>query len=161
MNVRRRERSARLLTALCVAGGLVVGSSASTMAVGPNMAAQWNKIAEDTVVGSGAQQIEGFIYLSYTQLAVYNAAVAVLGEYAPYGTAIAAPAGGSQVSVLPRGTPARPVVPFSTRSRCGGAGGVSTISSTCAADAASADLPAAGFDRGDISSRTRITSGSR
>ncbi len=84
-----------LLAALCIAGGLLLGSSSLVAASGPNMVAQWNKIAEDTVVGSGAAQIEGLVYMSYTQAAVYDAVVAIKGRYAPYGHRIEAPAGAS------------------------------------------------------------------
>ena len=38
----------------------------------PNTVQQWNKIAEDTVVGSGAFQGEGEVYMSYVSLAVYG-----------------------------------------------------------------------------------------
>src|SRR5205085_9138638 len=41
------------------------------------------KIAEDTVVGSGAFQIEGFIYMAYESTAVYDAAIALQGGYKP------------------------------------------------------------------------------
>jgi hypothetical protein len=60
-----------------------------------NTVAQWNKIAEDTVVGSGAFQPEGFIYMGYVSAAVYDALVAIDGGFEPYGRAIAAPAGAS------------------------------------------------------------------
>jgi len=58
----------------------------------PNTVQQWNKIAEDTVVGSGAFQGEGEVYVSYTATAVYDAVVAIQGGYEPYGAAITAPA---------------------------------------------------------------------
>ena len=61
----------------------------------PNTIQQWNKIAEDTVVGSGAFQGEGEIYMSYASLAVYDAVVAIQGGSEPYGPAIDAPAGAS------------------------------------------------------------------
>ena len=61
----------------------------------PNTVQQWNKIAEDTVVGSGAFQGEGEIYMSYASLAVYDAVVAIQGGYEPYGPAISAPTGAS------------------------------------------------------------------
>ena len=67
MVARTSRRTARLLAAVCLLGSLVAGVSAPVAASGPNIVAQWNKIAEDTVVGSGAQQIEGMIYMSYTQ----------------------------------------------------------------------------------------------
>ena len=38
-----------------------------------NTVAQWDKIAEDTVVGSGAFQNESFIYMAYTTQAMYEA----------------------------------------------------------------------------------------
>jgi hypothetical protein len=60
-----------------------------------NTVAQWNKIAEDTVVGSGPFQGEGFIYMAYVSAAVYDAAVAIEGGYEPYGPARSAPAGAS------------------------------------------------------------------
>ena len=61
----------------------------------PNAVQQWNKIAEDTVVASGAFQGEGEIYMSYASLAVYDAVVAIQGGSEPYGPAIHAPAGAS------------------------------------------------------------------
>jgi hypothetical protein len=61
----------------------------------PNTVQQWNKVAEDTVVSSGAFQGEGEIYMAYTSAAVYDAVVAIQGGYEPYGPAIAAPAGAS------------------------------------------------------------------
>jgi hypothetical protein len=42
----------------------------------PNTVQQWNKIAEDTVVTSGAFQGEGEVYMSYTATALYDAVVA-------------------------------------------------------------------------------------
>ena len=60
-----------------------------------NTVEQWNKIAEDTVVGSGAFQTEGLIYMSYTSAAVYDAAVAIDGDFEPYGPSITAPQGAS------------------------------------------------------------------
>jgi hypothetical protein len=61
----------------------------------PNTVQQWNKIAEDTVVASGAFQGEGEVYMSYTATAVYDAVDAIEGGYEPYGPAISAPAGAS------------------------------------------------------------------
>ena len=47
------------------------------------------------MVGSGAFQGEGEIYMSYASLAVYDAVVAIQGGSEPYGPAIDAPAGAS------------------------------------------------------------------
>jgi hypothetical protein len=60
-----------------------------------NTVAQWNKIAEDTVVASGAFQSEGFIYMAYASTAVYNAVAAIEGGYERLDSRITAPAGAS------------------------------------------------------------------
>jgi VCPO second helical-bundle domain len=93
---------ARALRIVAIAGAaLAVAASAGTTgdaaaALPPgNTVAQWNKIAEDTVVGSGAFQGEGYIYMAYVSAAVYDAVVAIDGGFAPYGPAITAPAGAS------------------------------------------------------------------
>ena len=85
---------------VCVAVVAAIGATTSRDAQAvlpplPNTVQQWNKIAEDTVVGSGAFQGEGEIYMSYASLAVYDAVVAIQGGYEPYGPAINAPAGAS------------------------------------------------------------------
>ena len=48
---------------------LVSPAPAVTLPPG-NAAQQWNKIAEDTVVGSGAFQGEGFVYMAYVSMAM-------------------------------------------------------------------------------------------
>ena len=83
---------------MAVVAAVAGASSRSAQAVLPalpNTIQQWNKIAEDTVVGSGAFQGEGEIYMSYASLAVYDAVVAIQGGSEPYGPAIDAPAGAS------------------------------------------------------------------
>ena len=60
-----------------------------------NTVQQWNKIAEDTVVGSGAFQPEGYIYMAYVSAAVYDAVVGIEGRFEPYGPPIPAPPGAS------------------------------------------------------------------
>ena len=98
--VPRRYRMLGLLVvalAVAVAGGGATSRSAQAVLdpTLPNTVQQWNKVAEDTVVGSGAFQGEGEIYMAYTSAAVYDAVVAIQGGYEPYGPAIAAPAGAS------------------------------------------------------------------
>src|SRR5215831_7819246 len=61
-----------------VAACAVVASAGAlhTAAAAPppgNAAQQWNKIAEDTVVGSGAFQGEGFVYMAYVSMAMDRA----------------------------------------------------------------------------------------
>jgi hypothetical protein len=48
-----------------------------------NTVSQWNQIAENTVVGSGAFQAEGFIYMAYVSAAVYDAVVSIEGNHEP------------------------------------------------------------------------------
>jgi hypothetical protein len=83
--------------ATAVAVALTAGAARNAAAALPagNTVAQWNKIAEDTVVGSGAFQAEGFIYTAYASTAVYNAVVAIEGGYEPLDSTITAPAGAS------------------------------------------------------------------
>jgi hypothetical protein len=96
--VPRRYRLLGLLVGVALVAAAAGASSRSAQAVLPalpNTIQQWNKIAEDTVVGSGAFQGEGEIYMSYASLAVYDAVVAIQGGSEPYGPAIDAPAGAS------------------------------------------------------------------
>jgi len=98
--VPRRYRMLGLLVValvVAVAGGGATSRSAQAVLdpTLPNTVQQWNKVAEDTVVGSGAFQGEGEIYMAYTSAAVYDAVVAIQGGYEPYGPAIAAPEGAS------------------------------------------------------------------
>jgi hypothetical protein len=83
------------VTALAVAAS--AGTTRNAVAALPpgNTVAQWNKIAEDTVVGSGAFQSEGLIYMAYASTAVYNAVVAIEGGYEPLDSTLTAPAGAS------------------------------------------------------------------
>ena len=58
-------------------------SSATTVLPPGNTVEQWDKIAEDTVVGSGAFQAEGLLYMAYESAAVYDAVVSLVGGYQP------------------------------------------------------------------------------
>src|SRR5215467_6578711 len=77
----RRKRRAMLVfgTALLLltaaATALTLGAGAGRAATLPpgNAAQQWDKIAEDTVVGAGALQPESFIYLGYVSEAMDRA----------------------------------------------------------------------------------------
>jgi hypothetical protein len=83
------------VTALAVAAsGGTTRNAAAALPPG-NTVAQWNKIAEDTVVASGAFQSEGYIYMAYASTAVYNAVVAIEGGYEPLDSTIGAPPGAS------------------------------------------------------------------
>jgi hypothetical protein len=89
-----------LVVAVAVAVAIGGATSRSAQAVLdptlPNTVQQWNKVAEDTVISSGAFQGEGEIYMAYTSAAVYDAVVAIQGGYDPYGRRINA-AGGASV----------------------------------------------------------------
>ncbi len=87
-----RMRAAVIVMVLLV--GAIPSRAGATLPPG-NAVQQWNAIAEDTVVGSGAFQNEGLIYMAYVSLAVYNAAVALEGGYESYGSRPAAEAGAS------------------------------------------------------------------
>jgi hypothetical protein len=83
------------VTAMVVAASAGTIRHAAAALPSGNTVAQWNSIAEDTVVGSGAFQSEGLIYMAYVSAAVYDAVVAIEGGFEPYGPAITAPAGAS------------------------------------------------------------------
>ena len=74
---------------LVVVAVLLIGVGAGTErnaagALPPgNTVEQWDQIAEDTVVGSGAFQNEGYLYMAYESTAVYDAAVSIEGGYQP------------------------------------------------------------------------------
>ena len=94
----RRSRLTGLLLGLAVVvtiGGTASRNAQAVLPSLPNTVQQWNKIAEDTVVGSGAFQGEGEVYMAYTSTAVYDAVVAIQGGYQSYGPAIGAPTGAS------------------------------------------------------------------
>jgi hypothetical protein len=78
--VRRNGRrlSARALRGLAVAvtaAAVLAGTAGNAAAALPpgNAAQQWDQIAEDTVVGSGAFQGEGFVYMAYVAKAMHGA----------------------------------------------------------------------------------------
>ena len=83
----------RLLAGMCaaaVAAAVLIAAAApgtartASVALPPgNTVEQWNKIAEDTIVGSGAFQIEGFIYMAYESTAVYDAMASLQSSYKP------------------------------------------------------------------------------
>jgi VCPO second helical-bundle domain len=83
------------VTALAVAAAGGTARDAAAALPPGNTVAQWDKIAEDTVVASGAFQSEGFIYMAYVSAAVYDAVVAIEGGFEPYGAAITVPDGAS------------------------------------------------------------------
>jgi hypothetical protein len=91
----RALRVVIVVMALAIAG--VTGTAREAAAALPpgDTVAQWNQIAEDTVVGSGTFLPEGFLYVAYPSAAVYDAVVAIEGGFEPYGPAIDAPAGAS------------------------------------------------------------------
>jgi hypothetical protein len=70
------ELTARVLVVVAVvATALTLGASSGRAVTLPpgNAAQQWDKIAEDTVVGAGAFQGEGFVYLAYASKAMDRA----------------------------------------------------------------------------------------
>src|SRR5207237_1231137 len=97
MTVMRRHVRALAIavTAMAFAGAAGTAHNAAAALPPGNAVEQWNKIAEDTVVGSGAFQNEGLIYMAYESAAVYDAVVAIKGGYRPYGAPIAAQPGAS------------------------------------------------------------------
>lgn len=96
MKPHNRYLAARVSGAVAVIFGVLL-SSVTVQAVLPpgTTVQQWNKIAEDTAVVSGAFQNEGLIYMAYASAAVYDAVVAIEGGYEAYASDISAPPGAS------------------------------------------------------------------
>jgi hypothetical protein len=71
-----RARALRALTVGAAAVAMLAGTTRTATAAMPagNAAQQWDQIAEDTVVGSGAFQGEGFVYTAYVSQAMNAAA---------------------------------------------------------------------------------------
>ena len=95
MNPLTQFKKIQILPLLIVLALIALASPASATLPPGNTVQQWNKIAEDTVVGSGTFQPEGFIYMAYPSAAVYDAVVAIEGGFEPYGPPITAPPGAS------------------------------------------------------------------
>ena len=95
MPVARSRRVTRLSAAVCLVGAIIAGGVAPAAAAGPNIVAHWDKIAEDTVVGSGAAQIESLIYLSYTHSPLRRAGRPRWPLPSPMGRPCLRPAGAS------------------------------------------------------------------
>jgi len=83
MTVRRIFRVLVVATGLLLAVAAGTGRGASVALPPGNTVEQWNQIAEDTVVGSGAFQNEGYNYMAYESTAVYDAVVSIEGQYQP------------------------------------------------------------------------------
>jgi hypothetical protein len=67
-------------------GGGAQPSRASAATISPQTALDWNLIAVTTVRAAAPAkfQIEGTLYMSYVQAAVYDAVTAITGRYVPY-----------------------------------------------------------------------------
>src|SRR6516164_3910500 len=70
--MRRMLLAVALIAALAALAGATARRAGAVLPPG-NAVEQWDKIAEDTVVGSGTFQSEGFIYMAYVTQAMYNA----------------------------------------------------------------------------------------
>ena len=84
----RRKRTVRTLSlSIAILLAMYAPKAGATLPPG-NSVQQWNTIAENTVVASGAFQAEGFIYMGYVSAAVYDAILSIEGGYEPYGSGI-------------------------------------------------------------------------
>jgi hypothetical protein len=94
-----QSRSFRILALIALAlsfaavGG-TARNAAATLPLG-NTVQQWDEIAANTVVSSGAFGNEGLQYMAYVSAAIYDAVTSIEGGYQPYGPAVAGAAGAS------------------------------------------------------------------
>jgi hypothetical protein len=73
--VTKRARALRAVAVGVTAAAVLAGTASAGAAALPpgNAAQQWDQIAEDTVVSSGAFQGEGFVYMAYVSMAMDRA----------------------------------------------------------------------------------------
>jgi hypothetical protein len=94
-----QSRSFRILalTSLVLSFAVIGGTARNAAATLPsgNTVQQWDEIAANTVVSSGAFGNEGLQYMAYVSAAIYDAVTSIEGGYEPYGPAVAGAAGAS------------------------------------------------------------------
>jgi hypothetical protein len=75
-------------TMLLASSGLLGGSVAASSPLGnPDIIGQWNLIAQTTLLGDTTKKPqEHFLYLSFMDIAIYDAVVGIHGRYQQYGT---------------------------------------------------------------------------
>src|ERR1700751_5502601 len=104
---------AAVLIAATIAGGALASSAAASpgvpacpdtvipnVAIIPNAVGCWNAIAVQTVRLAAPYQVQGLIYMGYTQAAVYDAVTEIDRRYEPYHD-FASPAGVDVASASP------------------------------------------------------------
>jgi hypothetical protein len=105
----RRTRSrirawivAGAVTALLATSGLLVGGAAASAPLGdPAVIGQWNLIAQTTLLGDTTKRPqEHFLYLSFMNIAMYDAVVGIHGRYQPYALHASPPADVSDVAAV-------------------------------------------------------------
>ena len=87
-----QSRSFRIVAFAALAASLALaGGTARNAAALPsgNTVQQWDEIAANTVVASGAFGNEGLQYMAYVSAAIYDAVTSIEGGYEPYGPAVA------------------------------------------------------------------------
>ena len=93
-----RRRLWRLVPPVAAPVIVAISSVCASAALPPgNPVQQWNRIAEDTVVGAAVVQNEGLIYMAYVSAAAYDAATAIQGGYESYGRRIVATPPGASI----------------------------------------------------------------
>ena len=96
-----QSRSFRIVAFAALAASLALaGGTARNAAALPsgNTVQQWDEIAANTVVASGAFGNEGLQYMAYVSAAIYDAVTSIEGGYEPYGPAVAGAAGASSTT---------------------------------------------------------------
>ena len=88
-HLRRTVAVVAVVVVALVAGAGVTGASTSRAVgekISPQVALDWNVIAVNTVRAAAPAkfQIEGNLYMSYVQAAVYDAVTTIKGRYVPY-----------------------------------------------------------------------------
>src|SRR3954454_21905171 len=106
---RRRHRGRARPWLVAAFGTMLLASSAgmatsvgATSALGDAaVVSHWNQIAQATFLGDSTKKPqEHFLYLSFLNIAIYDAVVGIHGRYQSYGTHTGAPAGASDEAAV-------------------------------------------------------------
>ena len=113
MTGKHHQIRASIALALALAAGALASSASATQTVPacpdtvipnvpiiPNAVGCWNAIAVQTIRAAAPYQVQGLIYMGYTQAAVYDAVTKIDGRYVPY-HAFPSPAGVDVASASP------------------------------------------------------------
>jgi hypothetical protein len=99
--IRAWVAAAAAITLLTSSGMVVSGVAASSPLGDPGVIAHWNLVAQTTLLGDTSKKPqEHFLYLSFLDIAMYDAVVGIHGRYQPFALHASPPAGASDEAAV-------------------------------------------------------------